>query len=81
MELDDKTTKVFVNSIGTADDVTPDVKAFLDYVNGVISDDAFVCEIDNEIVRVKAIEEERVGYMTYEMNLEDSLYKKPQTLK
>ncbi len=71
MELDDKTTKVFVNSIGTADDVAPDVKAFLDYVNGVISDDAFVREIDNEIVRVKAIEEERVCYMTYEMKLEE----------
>ena len=71
LELDDKTTKVFVNSTGTADDVTPDVKAFLDYVNGVISDDAFVREIDDEILRVKEIEEERVRYMTYEMKLEE----------
>ncbi len=71
LELDDKTTKVFVNSTGTANDVTPDVKAFLDYVNGVISDDAFVREIDDEILRVKGIEEERVRYMTYEMKLEE----------
>ena len=71
LELDDKTTKIFINSMGTADDVTPDVKAFLDYVNGIISDDAFVCEIDNEIVRVKEIEEERVAYMTYAMKIEE----------
>ena len=71
MELDDKTTKVFVNSTGTADVVAPDVKAFLDYVNGVISDDAFVREIDDEIVRVKQIEQERVSYMTYAMKIEE----------
>ena len=71
LELDDKTTKVFVNSVGTADDVASDVKAFLDYVNGVISDDAFVREIDEEIVRVKQIEQERVGYMTYAMKIEE----------
>jgi predicted transposase/invertase (TIGR01784 family) len=71
LELDDKTTKIFVNSTGTEDDVTPDVKAFLDYVNGVLSDDAFVREIDDEIVRVKQIEQERVGYMTYAMKIEE----------
>ena len=69
LELNDKTTKVFVNSKGTADDVAPDVKAFLDYVNGVISDDAFVREIDDEILRVKRIEKEKVSYMTYAMKL------------
>ena len=71
LELDDKTTKVFVNSTGTADDVAPDVKAFLDYVNGIISDDAFVREIDKEIIRVKQLEQERVGYMTYAMKIEE----------
>ena len=71
LELNDMTTKVFVNSMGTANDVTPDVRAFLDYVNGVISDDAFVREIDDEIARVKEIEEERVGYMTYAMKIEE----------
>ena len=69
LELDDKTTKIFVNSTGTADDVAPDVKAFLDYVNGIISDDSFVREIDDEILRVKQIEQERVSYMTYAMKL------------
>ena len=71
LELGDKTTKVFLNSKGTADDVAPDVKAFLDYVNGVLSDDAFVREIDDEILRVKQIEQERVSYMTYAIKLEE----------
>ena len=71
LELNDMTAKVFVNSTGTADDVSPDVRAFLDYVNGVISDDAFVREIDDEIVRVKQMEQERVGYMTYAMKIEE----------
>ena len=35
------------------------------------SDDAFVREIDDEIVRVKQIEQERVGYMTYAMKIEE----------
>ncbi|MBQ9365056.1 MAG: hypothetical protein IJT82_04685 [Schwartzia sp.] len=60
-----------MNSTGAADDVAPDVKAFLDYVNGVLSDDAFVREIDDEIIRVKQIEQERVGYMTYAMKIEE----------
>lgn len=71
LELDDKTVKVFVNSKGTADDVAPDVKSFLDYINGVVSDDAFVREINDEILRVKELEEERVAYMTYEMKIEE----------
>ena len=42
-----------MNSTGTADDISPDIKAFLDYVNGIASDDAFVREIEDGIVRVK----------------------------
>lgn len=71
LEMDDKTTRVFVNSKGTANDVTPDVKAFLNYVNGVFSNDAFVREIEDEIVRIKELQEERVKYMTYEMKIEE----------
>lgn len=71
LELNDKTTKVFVNSMGTANDVESDVEAFLNYVNGVVSDDAFVREINDEIVRVKQLEKERVRYMTYAMKIEE----------
>ena len=71
LELGDGATKIFLNSVGTADDVTPDVKCFLDYVNGVLSNDDFVQEIDQEIRAVKKLENERVGYMTYAMKMQE----------
>ena len=54
---------------GTADDATPHVKAFLDYVDGVLNDGAFVREINDEIIRVKQIEQAKVEYMTLMMEL------------
>ena len=69
LELRDGATKIFLSSVGTADDVAPDVKRFLEYVNGILSNDAFVQEIDQEIKRVKKLEEERVRYMTYAMKM------------
>ena len=69
--LTDGATKVFLSTKGELDDVTPDVKAFLDYVDGVISNDDFVQEIDREIKDVKTIEQERRSYMTYEMKMRE----------
>jgi len=69
--MPDGATKIFLSTKGTLDDVTPDVKAFLDYVDGVISNDDFVQEIDQEIKDVKTIEKERRLYMTYEMKLHE----------
>ena len=62
---------MFLSTKGELDDVTPDVKAFLDYVDGVISNDDFVQEIDREIKDVKTIEQERRSYMTYEMKMRE----------
>lgn len=45
------------------------IKAFLQYVDGVLTADRFVQEIDEEIQKVKMIEGEAVGYMTYEMKI------------
>lgn len=69
--LKDGTTKIFLNAVGTENDVADDVKAFLNYVNGVLSDDTFVQEIDREIREVKTAEQERVGYMTFAMRLHE----------
>ena len=71
LELRDGATKIFLSSVGTANDVAPDVKRFLEYVNGILSNDAFVQEIDQEIKRVKKLEEERVRYMTYAMKMQE----------
>ena len=69
LSLGDGATKIFLNTKGTADDVPSDVRAFLDYVDGRINDDAFVQEIDQEIREVKKIENERVSYMTLAMKM------------
>ena len=69
MELDDGTTKIFLSSEGTMDDVSPDVKAFLDYMKGLPVHDEFTNEVDNFIKEIKENKEERVSYMTYEMKI------------
>ena len=69
--MPDGTTKIFLSTKGTANDVEPDVKAFLDYVEGIISDDEFVQEIDQEIKEVKTIEKERRLYMTFVMKMQE----------
>ena len=70
--LNDGTTKIFLSSQGTADDVSPDVKAFLDYMNGLPVADDFIREIDNCINETKTNHEERVSYMTYEMKMREA---------
>lgn len=71
IELQDGTVKLFLNTKGTMDDVEPDVKAFLEYVDGVMSPDEFVQEIDEAIRNVKMQESERVRYMTYTLKLKE----------
>ena len=69
LELNDGTTKIFLCSDGTLDDVSPNVRAFLDYMKGLPVNDEFVNEVDNFIKEIKVREEERKSYMTYEMKL------------
>ena len=52
-------------------EVSESIRAFLQYVDGVITSDRFVQEIDEEIQKVKMIEGEAVGYMTYEMKMKE----------
>jgi predicted transposase/invertase (TIGR01784 family) len=72
LELNDGTNKIFLCSEGQLDDVSPDVKAFLDYMKGLPSCETFVSEIDNFIKEIKVKEEERVSYMTYEMKIREA---------
>ncbi len=65
LELGDGATKIFLNSKGTMNDVDNKVKAFLDYVEGILSDDDLVQEMEQEIEQVKKIEQERMSYMTF----------------
>ena len=69
LELQDGTAKIFLNSKGTMDDVDEEVKAFLDYMNGILSDNPLVQAIDEAIQSVKLEKEERVSYMTFAMKM------------
>jgi len=71
LELGDGAVKVFLSTEGEIDDIDPKIKAFLNYVKGKMSNDAFVQEIDQEIHKIKQITRERVKYMTYELKIQE----------
>ena len=69
LELHDGATKIFLNTKGTIHDVDEGIKAFLDYVNGILSDDPLVQAIDEAIQKIKLENEKRVVYMTFAMKM------------
>lgn len=71
LRLRDDARKIFLNTKGMIGEIDSSIKAFLQYVDGVITSDRFVQEIDEEIQKVKMIEGEAVGYMTYEMKMKE----------
>lgn len=67
--LESGVTKIFLSTKGTIDDVTPNIKAFLDYVDkGIISGD-FVKELDDAVQLVKSNRKAMKEFMTYQMAL------------
>ena len=62
---------MFLNTKGTVGEVDDALQAFLGYVDGVLSSDALVREIDDEIRKVKTEEGERVEYMTFAMKMRE----------
>ena len=69
LELRDGATKIFLNTKGTIGDITDTIKAFLRYVDGVVTDNSLGQEIEEEIRKVKLEEGERVNYMTFAMKM------------
>jgi len=54
---------VFLNTKGTIGDISEDTKAFLDYIEGQVSDNPFIKELEKEVMRVKSNGEWRRQYM------------------
>ncbi len=65
--LGDGAYRIFLNSKGIMDDVTPKQKAFLDYVENKVSADAFVQALAKKVKEVKLNKEWRREYMTLQM--------------
>ena len=73
--LDDGTAKIFLNALGEMDDVSSDLKAFLDYVSGKKTDNDFVEQLDKEVKEARRNREWRHEYMTLLMRDQENLEK------
>lgn len=69
--LDDGTSKVFLCTKGTLDDVSPKVKNFLAFVDGLPVKDDWVDKIKDLIDELKRDERKKADYMTYQMKIEE----------
>lgn len=67
--LDNGTSKIFLSTKGKLNDVSPEVKNFLDFVEGLPVQDNWVDEIRDLITQLKNTEKEKVNYMTYQMKI------------
>ena len=80
LELNDGTTKLFLNSTSVIPHDSPDtfpysnldddIFYFLQYINGHAPQGTFVNEIDTEVGKVKENKEMEKSYMTYAMEIE-----------
>ena len=67
LEMEDGTTKIVLNADSEANDIDPELKAFLDYVAGKPSDDEYVNALKEAVKKAKANKEWRKQYMTLMM--------------
>ena len=63
LSLNDGTTTIFLNSKGKDDDISPELKAFLNLVNGKTSGDPFVRRIEQELFVARQNAQWRHDYM------------------
>ena len=72
LTLDDGAVKLFLSTKGTLNDISEDVKAFLDYVDRGIINGNFIQSLDNAVRTVKTNQKARKEFMTYHMALLES---------
>lgn len=61
--LNDGAFTVFLNAKGKADDVSSELKAFLDFIMGKVSDDPFIMELEEKLEDLKRDSTYRRNYM------------------
>ena len=71
--LKDEVTKIFLNAYGYMDDVSKELKAFLDYVAGKPTEDAFVEKLELAVKEAKRNREWRYEYMTLLMRDQENI--------
>ena len=71
--LGDETTKIILNTKGTMDDVSPEMKRLLNYIDGQASSDEFTQALETAVQAVRNNEKWRLEYMTLEMRYKELL--------
>ena len=70
IELKDDVTKIFITTKSpNKENLSEDFLALLKYIDGNITDNPFVNEIENKIHEIKKDEKERGAYMQYDLHL------------
>ena len=75
ISLGDGAVKIFLNADGKMNDVSRELKAFLDYVAGKKSEDAFVNKLEEAVKAAKKNREWRHEYMTLLMRDQENIEK------
>ena len=71
LSLGDDTIKIILNTKGTMDDVTPELKSLLDFIDGEEPRDEFTKELEAAVKAVRKNEKWRLDYMTLQMNYQE----------
>ena len=71
--MGDEAAKIFLNAKGTLDDVSDELKAFLDYVAGKKPKDAYVERLEEAVKEAKKNREWRHEYMTLLMRDQENV--------
>ena len=66
MTLDDDAVKIILSTKGTMDDVSPEMKRILDYIDGKGASDKFTEELEEAVCSACQNERWRLDYMTLE---------------
>ncbi len=71
LPLGDETTKIILNTKGTKDDVSPEMKKLLDYIDGEEPKDSYTRELDEAVKSARKNEKWRLDYMTLQMHYQE----------
>ena len=80
ISMGDGALKIFLNTNGTQDDVSKELKAFLDYVAGKKPEDSFVEKLEEAVKEAKKNREWRREYMTLLMRDRENVEKGEEKL-
>ena len=64
MTLGDDAIKIILNTKGTANDISPELKRLLDYIDGKDASDSFTRDLDDAVLSARRNERWRLDYMT-----------------